>query len=103
MNIIYEPKGRAREYAPLAANIYKSCTHGCKYCYAGAAMHMSKETFHAENRARIDVIQKLRKDAEKLLGDDREILFCFLGDPHCPGEPELILPSNMEALNFEKI
>lgn len=39
MNVIYEPKGRAREYAPLACNLYMGCTHGCKYCYAPACMY----------------------------------------------------------------
>ena len=38
MTIIYEPKGRAREYAALAANLYNTCSHGCRYCYAPAAM-----------------------------------------------------------------
>jgi DNA repair photolyase len=33
MQTIYEPKGKAREYAPLALNLYESCPHGCKYCY----------------------------------------------------------------------
>lgn len=31
MDIIYEPKGKAREYADLACDIYNGCTHGCKY------------------------------------------------------------------------
>lgn len=88
MTIIYKPKGRAREYAPLAVNLYKSCTHGCRYCYAASTMRMTKENFHSENRSRVDVIKKLKKDATKLSGDDREILFCFLGDPYNPDEPE---------------
>jgi DNA repair photolyase len=31
MRIIYEPKGRALEYAPLAVNLYRGCSHGCDY------------------------------------------------------------------------
>ena len=27
-SVIYEPKGRAREYAALAANLYSGCQHG---------------------------------------------------------------------------
>ena len=34
MSVIYEPKGKAREYSPLALNLYLECQHGCKYCYA---------------------------------------------------------------------
>lgn len=30
---IYEPKGKAREYAELALEVYKTCSHMCKYCY----------------------------------------------------------------------
>ena len=30
MNVIYEPKGRAREYAPLACNLYMGCTRNRK-------------------------------------------------------------------------
>lgn len=35
MDLIYEPKGRAREYAALACNIYKGCQHQCVYCVTG--------------------------------------------------------------------
>jgi DNA repair photolyase len=31
--IIYAPDGQAGEYAPLAANPYRGCGHGCVYCY----------------------------------------------------------------------
>ena len=35
MNAIYEPKGRAGEYAQLAVNLWRGCPHGCTYpCYA---------------------------------------------------------------------
>ena len=34
MKVIYEPKGRAKEYAELAVNLYNGCSHGCEYCYA---------------------------------------------------------------------
>lgn len=32
MDVIYEPTGRAREYAPLALNLYSGCSHSCSYC-----------------------------------------------------------------------
>ena len=31
MKPIYEPKGKAREYADLALNIYTGCPNGCEY------------------------------------------------------------------------
>lgn len=45
MSLIYEPTGKAREYAGLALNIYKGCTHGCRYCYAAAASRISREEY----------------------------------------------------------
>jgi len=35
---IYEPKGRAREYSPLALNYFKGCDNGCAYCYVPGMM-----------------------------------------------------------------
>lgn len=34
MSVIYEPKGMALEYAELAANLYRGCSHACRFCYA---------------------------------------------------------------------
>ena len=34
MHLIYEPTGAAREYSPLALNVYTGgCEHRCVYCY----------------------------------------------------------------------
>ena len=86
MNVIYEPKGRAREYSPLACNLYKGCTHGCKYCYAPACMRTTNAKWCAEATPRANVLSLLEKDARKLRGDKRDILFCFLSDPYQPLE-----------------
>ena len=31
--IVYQPAGKAREYAPWAANIFVGCSNDCEYCY----------------------------------------------------------------------
>ena len=31
MPVIYEPKGKAREYSPYACNLYIGCSHRCQY------------------------------------------------------------------------
>ena len=53
--VVYEPRGKAREYSPLAANLYSGCSHQCKYCYAPATLHKTKEKFY-ESSPREDKI-----------------------------------------------
>ncbi len=79
MPIIYEPRGKAREYAPLAANLYLGCDHGCKYCYAPSATYKTREAF-AEPKNRARIIEQLAKEAPSYAG--KEILFCFTCDPY---------------------
>lgn len=86
MNVIYEPKGRAREYSALACNLYTGCTHGCRYCYAPACMRTTGEVWHADAVPRSNVLALFEKDARKLQGDPRRILFSFLSDPYQPLE-----------------
>lgn len=82
MNAIYEPKGRAQEYSLLAANLYTGCPHGCLYCYAPGALHRRREDFHADCRPRDGILDALKKDAQRLRGDQRRILLCFTCDPY---------------------
>lgn len=94
MYVIYEPKGRAKEYSSLACNLYMGCTHGCKYCYAPACMHKTSAEWHERSRARAEnVLELFEKDVRKLQAerDARRVLFCFLSDPYQPLERELRL------------
>jgi len=86
MTLIYEPAGRAREYAPLALNLYAGCTHGCTYCYAPAACRKHRDAFHASAAPRVDVIAKLERELERNgHGADRPpVLLCFTSDPYQP-------------------
>jgi DNA repair photolyase len=81
--IIYESKGRAREYSELAANLYKGCSHGCIYCYAPLALKRSRSEF-VKSSVRDNVITKFEKDAIKLgnIGEKRPILLSFTTDPY---------------------
>lgn len=83
-NIIYEPKGMALEYSPLAINIYEGCEHGCKYCYVPACRFKKREEFYGHQEHRADVLAKLEKDLclMKANNDKRRVLFCFTCDPY---------------------
>lgn len=88
MSIIYEPNGRAREYAELAANLYSGCAHGCEYCYAPGALRRNKTDFRLCVSPRKDCLQQLEKDAAKLAGTDKKILLSFSTDPYQPCEEQ---------------
>ncbi|MBQ8570180.1 MAG: hypothetical protein IJ444_01560 [Kiritimatiellae bacterium] len=93
MNIIYEPKGRAKEYSDLACNVYMGCPHGCTYCFAPGCMRKKAEEWHGQTYIRSKALELFRKDAKKLYEthDKRPILFSFLSDPYQPLEGELHL------------
>ena len=102
-DVIYEPKGAALEYAPLALNIYKGCTHGCRYCYAPGSLRMSKAKYFAAANPKKNIVERVRKDAGKLAeaGDTREILISFIGDPYQPAEKDLGLTRQVIEILIE--
>lgn len=95
--MIYETKGKAREYFELAANLYISCEHGCIYCYAPDVLHIGRDEFYRRSLPKQNgelALSNLRKDAQKLalLGErDRHILLSFISDPYQPIESKLKL------------
>ena len=88
MRVIYEPRGRAKEYSDLACNWYMGCVHGCHYCFAPGCMRKKMNDWHAEAPLRDNILQLFRKDAEEMQqnNDTRPILFSFLSDPYQPIE-----------------
>jgi len=91
MEIIYEPSGKAKEYSPLAVNLYQGCEHRCKYCFGPQILRKNREVFHSDCKPKEDALAKLTRDAEKLgkAGNEREILLCFVTDPYQTIESEL--------------
>lgn len=67
-SVIYRPRGKALEYAELAANLYTGCTHGCTYCYAPTVLHTNKDAFSSV-KPRMNIMSKLKRDAEILNQD----------------------------------
>jgi DNA repair photolyase len=80
--MIYEPKGRALEYAPLACNLYRGCKHRCEYCYGPGVFRISASEWHKQAILKADALARLAKAAAKYKGDPREILFSFATDPY---------------------
>jgi len=82
--VIYEPHGRAREFAPLALNIYNGCSHGCVYCYVPRITRKPVPCFKQAKPRPKDFFKKLRLDAAELAADGCEdiILLSFSSDPY---------------------
>ena len=91
MTAIYEPTGKAREYAALACNPYLGCTHGCHYCYAPGALRKFRAEFHAAAAPRSDILEALAREAPNYAGDEREVLLSFIGDLYQPAEERELL------------
>ena len=83
-NVIYETKGKAREYCELAANLYRGCSHGCIYCYAPSATYRQREDFYNNVTPRSNILKQLEKDAVELQrsGETRSVLLSFTTDPY---------------------
>jgi DNA repair photolyase len=82
-SVIYETRGKAREYCELAANLYRGCGHCCTYCYAPSTIFESREKF-CQPRVRKDVLLKFENDAKYFggVGESRSILLSFTTDPY---------------------
>lgn len=91
MPVIYEPRGKAREYSPLACNLYKGCSHACVYCFAPSATFVDRDKFSSPEyiQPRPEILKSLAKEAAALNGDHREILLSFTSDPYQPIEKDL--------------
>jgi DNA repair photolyase len=89
MQTIYQPKGKAREYAPWALNIYQGCGFGCIYCWAArfaveTGQAASKAQWHANPRPRPGILEALETRAARQAASnqrDEPILLCFNCDP----------------------
>ena len=88
---IYAPKGQAGEYAPLAANPYRGCGHGCAYCYVPDVIRMQRVEFNAGAVARPGFLSNLEKDARKYqaAGNTTQVMLSFTTDPYHPGDNTL--------------
>lgn len=88
---IYEPKGQAGEYAPLAANPYRGCGHACAYCYVPLVTKQPRPEFDQGAVERKDFVKHLTADARKYeaAGIDEQVMLSFTTDPYHPGDCSL--------------
>jgi len=101
MPLIYEPRGPAGEYAPLAANLYKGCGHGCQYCYVPGVLRTDRDEFRESPRPKgggdgTHILEQLDHEAARLRkrGDKRPILLSFTTDPYQECEQRFGLTRN---------
>lgn len=99
-SVIYGPRGKAGEYASLALNLYRGCSHGCTYCFAPKSTFIDREKYHdpAFIKPRRDILEDLQVQAMAMAGDPREILLCFTCDPYQPMERETMLTRRTLAI-----
>jgi len=85
---IYQPKGKAAEYAAWACNFYVGCSNGCTYCYCkkgilAGAMGMDKpqlkKCFKDEEHAFETFTNEVEKNKEELR--KHGLFFSFTTDP----------------------
>jgi len=93
MKIIYPPKGRAREYSPLALNHYLGCDHDCDYCFNKMRTYHTNNPYLAPNW-----LKRVLADAKALSGKHDQVLLCFCSDPYC--KFEMIHHATRQVLNM---
>lgn len=87
---IYAPAGQAGEYAPLAANPYRGCGHGCAYCYVPLVTKQPRPEFDAGAVLRPKFMAGLMRDAAryKEAGITEQVMLSFTSDPYHLGDTE---------------
>ena len=86
-SVIYETKGKAREYCELAINLYSGCAHCCVYCYGADVTHQTWDAFTKTIRPRV-TLNDLEQSAKAWANETRPILMCFVTDPYQPLEEQ---------------
>ena len=82
MSVIYEPSGKAREYSPLACNLYLSCTHMCRYCYAPHVLQRSTATYFCKPSPRRNILKNIESELNVNV-PIKQIMISFIGDVYC--------------------
>ncbi len=84
--LLYTPSGRAGAYSNggYAANIFKGCTNGCKYCFVPDFLKMGESEralFRSTVTPAPNVLERVTKDLKRLGKLPEPIFLCFTCDP----------------------
>lgn len=85
MSAIYEPKGAAREYSPLALNYIRGCDHGCVYCYVPIMMKRFDKGYTHSNvyiKEEKKLLKEVELSAKKFRNSERQVFLSFTTDPY---------------------
>jgi len=89
---IYEPAGRAFEFAELALSIWPGCPHGCDYCFMSTrprSQFKSPEEMQRAVTAPEGVLEVVRRHLPRYSGTSRRVLIQFTGDAYPPAEADV--------------
>lgn len=84
MSLIYEPRGKAREYSPLAINLYSGCGHKCSYCYVPDVLRITRAEFDTNVKARKDILKTMEREIKKISYSPKQVFMSFTTDPYNP-------------------
>jgi len=84
MSLIYEPRGKAREYSPLAINLYSGCGHRCSYCYVPNVLRVTRTEFDTNVNPRKNILNLMEKEIKKYEYSDKQVFMSFTTDPFNP-------------------
>jgi DNA repair photolyase len=85
MAAIYEPKGAAREYSPLALNYINGCDHGCVYCYVPKIMKRFRSDYEHSDvyiKEEKQLMKEVLSSAKKHANSPKQVFLSFLTDPY---------------------
>ena len=83
--LIYQPKGKAREYSPWACNLYTGCPNRCTYCYnrnGNGAWLLGADKVSPKSGASVELFTKeLLRYKDRIIDDGKGLFFSFVSDP----------------------
>lgn len=106
---IYNPAGKAGEYARWACNLHVGCSNNCDYCYCkrgflgsamGAPQATLKKCFKDESDAYHVFCKELQKNADSIRREGG-LFFSFSTDPCLPETVELTITCVMAATGMD--